>query len=129
MINRKPGAVLAASFLALGCVAFAAGISGSASAKPSPSPSYTAVQSLLDNHCAMCHNDSRHAAGVDLASYTKLMKGGKHGPTVVPGHPEKSSLILFVNGARQPRMPLRQPPLSQKQIGLLTAWVKAGAKA
>jgi uncharacterized membrane protein len=90
-------------------------------------PSYATVQPIIQSKCVSCHSDKEHPEDVNLSSYEKLMKSGEHGSIVVPGHPEKSQLVLYINGQKQPRMPFRQPPLSSKDISLISAWVKAGA--
>jgi hypothetical protein len=90
--------------------------------------SYSAVARLLAAKCVSCHNATRHPEKVDLSSYSALMNSGEHGPIVVAGHPEKSKILLYVDGTRSPRMPFRQAPLSEAAIGILKTWIKAGAK-
>lgn len=55
------------------------------------------------------------------------MKGGKSGPAMVSGDPEKS---LFIEAVRQTNPKLKMPmggKLKEQEIQDLTAWVKAGA--
>src|SRR5688500_14872378 len=54
------------------------------------------VRPLLVAHCFECHADKKQKGGLRLDSADTLIKGGKNGPVLVPGHPEKSKLILAV---------------------------------
>ena len=65
--------------------------------------------------------------GLQLDSREHLLQGGKDGPVLVPGDPEKSLLIQAV---RQTHERVKMPPTSKlpdQQIDDLAAWVKAGA--
>jgi hypothetical protein len=88
---------------------------------------YASIQPIIQAKCVSCHNDTRHPEAVNLSSYEKLLKSGEHGSIVVAGNPEKSKLLLYVDGTKQPRMPFKQAPLSKKEIAAIRAWIKAGA--
>ncbi|MBX6316708.1 MAG: WD40 repeat domain-containing protein, partial [Isosphaeraceae bacterium] len=45
-----------------------------------------------------------------------------------PGDPEASHLIEVIRPGASPRMPYKQPPLSEAEIRLLELWVQQGAK-
>src|SRR4029077_11418511 len=65
--------------------------------------------------------------GLRLDSRDGLLTGGKSGPAIVPGDPEKSLLIQAV---RQTRETLKMPKggrLKPAEVDALTEWVKAGA--
>ena len=89
---------------------------------------YARVGELFKFKCVSCHNAKSHPKNVDLSSLDAVLKSGDHGPIVVPGHPEKSKLIAWVNGSKQPRMPLKQPPLGNAQMDILKRWIGGGAK-
>ncbi len=61
---------------------------------------------LLQAHCATCHTGAEPQSNLLSSSYDSLLKGGKHGPAIVPGSAEQSLLMQYVNGDKQPRMPL-----------------------
>src|SRR5213593_1391276 len=66
-------------------------------------------------------------AGLRLDSRDGLLKGGRSGPAVVPGDPDKSLLIQAV---RQTSETLKMPKggrLKPDEIEMLTEWVRAGA--
>jgi len=90
--------------------------------------SYAKVAPLIKAQCVSCHNAKRSPEKVDLSSYQALMKSGEHGPIVIAGHPEKSKLISYVDGTKQPRMPMGKPALGKADIELLKKWIAAGAK-
>ncbi len=86
----------------------------------------TKVRPLLVRACFSCHAEKVHLSDLRLDSRAALLKGGKKGPAMVPGTPEKSALLTAVHyeGA------LKMPPagkLKAEEIEALTRWVKAGA--
>ena len=84
------------------------------------------VRPLLVAKCLACHGDSARA-GLRLDSRAAVLKGGKSGPAIVPGQPEKSLLIQAV---AHRHATLRMPPagsLEPQQIGDLETWVSEGA--
>src|SRR5258708_16538661 len=64
--------------------------------------------------------------GLRLDSREALLKGGKSGPAIVPGDPEKSLLIEAVRQTKALKMP-KGGRLKAAEIDALTDWVKAGA--
>lgn len=85
------------------------------------------VAPLLALHCYSCHGDS---GGLNMRTHAALMLGGNLGKVVLPGNPEGSLLVHFIEGRRGPkhRMPLDGQPLSHEQIQLLRRWIAEGAK-
>src|SRR6185503_5329273 len=63
------------------------------------------VRPVLASNCYDCHTDTR-MGGLRLDSREALLKGGRSGPAVVPGDPEKSLLIQAV---RQTSEKLKMP--------------------
>ncbi|MHC1743491.1 MAG: c-type cytochrome domain-containing protein [Syntrophobacteraceae bacterium] len=92
-------------------------------------PSFSEVSAVLTDNCTLCHAAPSPASGLRLDGYAGIMKGGKSGPVVVPGDPEKSEIIRRLRGLSEPRMPMSGPPwLSDDKIALIEQWIKAGAK-
>ena len=83
------------------------------------------VAPILKENCLTCHSGEKPQGGLDLARREGLLKGGESGPAVSSGRPEASLLLSAVN-YRGKRMPPRGK-LPQKQIDVLTRWVKMGA--
>ena len=84
------------------------------------------IRPILASSCYGCHAESQ-LGGLRLDSPEAMAKGGKRGPAVVAGDPDKSILIQAV---RQSDPNLKMPlggRLEDSEISDLTAWVKAGA--
>src|ERR1700683_1501379 len=84
------------------------------------------IRPVLANNCFTCHAASE-LGGLRLDSREAILKGGKSGPAIVAGDPDKSLLIRAV---RQTDPKLKMPmggKLKDQEIEDLVAWVKAGA--
>lgn len=94
----------------------------------SAAPPYDQVNSILQQHCIMCHKGPQAAGNLRLDSYAGLMAGGSKGPAVVPKSPEKSELLRRIRGDSQPRMPMNGPPwLTEEEISTIEQWIATGA--
>ncbi|MDQ6678831.1 MAG: hypothetical protein M3Z09_16225 [Acidobacteriota bacterium] len=96
------------------------------------SVSYThEIAPILRQHCVHCHGQDGVASnGLDLRSYKSLRQGGNIGDDVVPGRPDASVLMHFIEGRRgqEHRMPLHRRPLTTAQIELIRRWIMEGAR-
>jgi WD40 repeat protein/mono/diheme cytochrome c family protein len=90
--------------------------------------SYDRVDAIFQNKCIACHGHTTRQSGLDLASFESLMAGGKRGAPINPGKSGESLLVKFVDGTLKPRMPLGDE-LDAEEIGVIKAWIDAGAKA
>jgi mono/diheme cytochrome c family protein len=92
-------------------------------------PSYDSqVAPILQKNCLACHSSATKMGGFILENYDAMMKGGAHGPAIVPGKGDESRLIQMVEGKVQPRMPFGADPLPPADIAALKAWVEGGAR-
>src|ERR1700733_3717790 len=85
------------------------------------------VRPILANNCFACHAESG-LGGLRLDSEEAMKKGGMRGVDVIPGDPGKS---LLISAIKQIDPGLKMPlggKLSDPEIAVLEAWVKAGAK-
>lgn len=83
------------------------------------------VMPIISSNCTMsgCHDNITHADGVNLTSYTQVMRH------VRPGDPANSKLykvIIKTDGDRMPPPPM--PPLSPEQKSMIQKWISQGAK-
>ncbi|MBS1853833.1 MAG: PSD1 domain-containing protein [Acidobacteria bacterium] len=94
---------------------------------PAASPDYfeSRIRPILATSCYSCHTDSK-LGGLRLDSREDMLKGGKSGPAIVPGDPDKSLLVTAVQQTGSLKMPMGGK-LSKDQVDALAAWVKAGA--
>jgi len=91
------------------------------------------VYPILETRCVACHSEGGEgykSSGLDMTSYTGLMKGTKHGPIVIAGDPLTSNLNVLIEGRASPdlRMPHGQRPLLRYQRLIIRDWVKQGAR-
>lgn len=104
--------------------------------------SYTEdVQPILFASCLSCHDRDSEGylnSGFSLDSYEAIMKGTKHGPVIVPGSSESSSLYLVIAHKTAPEIHMpphtddalaegRGVPLTDEQVETLKLWIDQGA--
>jgi hypothetical protein len=85
------------------------------------------VWPIFKRHCVGCHTEKKDKGGLRMDDVAALFKGGKTGPLLVVGHPEKSLLISQISGDK-PEMPENEPPLTAAKVRLLEKWIAQGAK-
>lgn len=97
--------------------------------KKADAPSYTKdVKPFLAMYCANCHNARTPRSGYSFDSHDALTKGGRKGPSVVAGDPDKSKLVRVLTGKGK-----KMPPSKNKaqpkaeEIDMIKAWINAGA--
>ena len=84
------------------------------------------VEPVLRKRCLGCHNEELKDGNISFLDRDSLLKGGNRGPSIVPGRPEASILILAIRHNGE----LRMPPgikLPKKEAAILTEWVRNGA--
>ncbi|HEY7726726.1 MAG TPA: c-type cytochrome domain-containing protein [Anaeromyxobacteraceae bacterium] len=79
------------------------------------------VQPILLEYCSKCHNASSATGGLDVTSYEMIAMAG----VVVPGDPDGSLMIQYLEGGVMPPVGNRGP--SDEEIAAIRAWVLAGA--
>ena len=78
--------------------------------------------------CEQCHGDKLQMSNLSVASRVSLLKGGDHGPAIVPGNAASSLLYQRITGEAQPAMPMAPlPRLTAAEIAAVKAWIDAGA--
>jgi hypothetical protein len=85
----------------------------------------TKVRPTLATECFSCHTDSQ-LGGLRLDSREAMLKGGKSGPAIVPGDPDKSLLVIAVRQAGALKMP-KGGKLATDQIEAIAQWIRTGA--
>ena len=83
------------------------------------------VRPILIEKCLACHGDTEPKAKLKLTARNHVLKGGKSGPAAVLDKAEESLLLRAVRYDGKPRMP-PDGKLSDRQIEVLTRWVKLG---
>jgi len=86
------------------------------------------IAPILQKNCLACHSSAAKMGGLVMGSYDALMKGGAHGPVIVPGQADASRLVEMLEGRIQPRMPFNSDSLPPADIAIIKTWIAAGAK-
>src|SRR6476469_5799165 len=63
------------------------------------------VREVLIKHCIDCHGGDEVQSGFDLATRKGLVRGGAHGPAIVPGKAVDSNVVRFISHKEKPFMP------------------------
>ncbi|HVK15199.1 MAG TPA: PSD1 and planctomycete cytochrome C domain-containing protein, partial [Gemmataceae bacterium] len=84
------------------------------------------IRPLLVETCHRCHGPKKQEAGLRLDSRAALLKGGDNGPAVVPGKPDRGTLLGALNHTGDVKMP-PAGKLPEARIAAVTKWVADGA--
>ena len=57
---------------------------------------------VLEKSCTKCHGAQQKMGGLDLSTFTGVMKGGASGPAIAPGKPERSLLWVMIASDKMP---------------------------
>ena len=84
---------------------------------------------LLERHCFECHRGNNAEAGLDLTTHAGILKGGDYaGPSVIPGAPDNSPVVLHIRGIYLPKMPKDAPELTERDLHTFRMWIASGAR-
>ena len=89
----------------------------------------TQVRALLEAKCLACHRESNMLGGLSVQTRESALRGGAGGPSIVPGEPDKSSLLARATlAADSPgAMPPAGPRLAAAEVSLIREWIRDGA--
>ncbi|HEY3128489.1 MAG TPA: PSD1 and planctomycete cytochrome C domain-containing protein [Acidobacteriota bacterium] len=98
-------------------------------ARKVPQISFTQqIRPILETKCLECHDPEERKSNFEVTSLAALLRGGKKaGSAIIPGKPDESPLVQYIEGRRQPQMPKGRAPLSDEEIALFRMWIEAGA--
>ncbi len=95
--------------------------------KHSAAMKYMAVQEVFTKNCMPCHAAAKPKAGINLTNYAGVIKGGREGAIVTPGHADGSKIIMAMHGKGAKQMP-PAGALPADTIKIVEDWINAGAK-
>jgi hypothetical protein len=85
------------------------------------------VRPILVRQCLACHSSpTSPMGGLRLDTREAMLKGGAHGPALVPGKPAESLLLRAVRQTEDLKMP-PSGKLKDADIAALVEWVNLGA--
>jgi hypothetical protein len=135
MYTLRCAALLAT--VSAGVAVSAAGVRARGDGKDAGASFSADVLPLFRRSCLPCHAEgSSNPSELILDSRDMLMKGGKNGPSVVPGNSRGSILVQKLSAAPPfgDRMPLKRKrdprdlSLTQDEINLIADWIDRGAR-
>ncbi|MGV3767715.1 MAG: c-type cytochrome domain-containing protein [Chitinophagaceae bacterium] len=88
------------------------------------------IEPILQRKCTGCHNAGKKKGGLQLHTPELMMKGGKTGPALLAGDPEKSELIQRIQlpvSDEAHMAPKGKPQITAQELQLLTWWIREGA--
>lgn len=87
------------------------------------------IAPILKENCNGCHIAGRQASGgFRMDNFEQLLRGGDSGAVIASANPDESLLIKKLRGMAGQRMPAGgRPPLPEKQIELISTWIREGA--
>jgi len=95
-------------------------------ATPAPIETVTwegGIGEMLNEKCGDCHNSTLLIAELDLSTYESALVGGKSGPAIVPGDPDKSQLIVVQSPGNHPGQ------LTIQELNTIIEWIEEEAPA
>ena len=84
--------------------------------------------SVLETSCLACHTGKLKKSGLDLSSRDSILKGGDHGPAIIPGNAKASLLFKVVSHEQAPHMPFGMAKLPDNTIAAIAEWIDKGAQ-
>jgi WD40 repeat protein len=98
-------------------------------AQPAQHPNYDDdVKPIFARYCFQCHSAAEMRSGLNLESYSGVLKGGGSGDAVIAGRPASSLLYKAVTheGNGVPLMPLGGAKIPDAAIGAIRDWIQLG---
>jgi hypothetical protein len=86
------------------------------------------IRPILADHCYSCHSaDTKPSGELRVDDRNGLLVGGKTGPAVVVGEPDKSLLLQrILTSDKKKHMPKEGDPLTELEIADLKTWIQNG---
>ena len=87
------------------------------------------IQPVLKQQCLGCHGEGNLFSDLDLRTRAAAESGGRRGPAIVPGDPDRGTLVAALEHAGELKMPPGEPArkLPAEIREAFRAWIAAGA--
>ena len=129
----KPGSVSSADVATIGRWIETVAASELAAGGDTAPVTENEVVALMWMHCTPCHGPHLQESGLDLRSRASMLQGGKSGPAIAPGSPDRSLIVEKIRAGEMPPPERYQeagtPPVSKAGLEKLAAWIEQGAPA
>ncbi len=126
--------VSAISILILAVVAFGRSLSQEKAKTQDTVRTYTYIKDvapIIKTYCLTCHgSDNENPSEYYMDDYESIMKGGRHGVTIVTGKPDSSMFYykLLPDPPFGKQMPRGHKKISPQAIHVIHDWIEQGAK-
>lgn len=101
--------------------------------EPPASVSLQDVMPILFRRCTVCHGSQAMEAGLDMRTRTGMQDGGHSGPALVPGEPDRSTVVQRVRDQLCPPSEAVGEagiePMTADELAVLERWISLGAPA
>ena len=125
------GLLAGCTVVAIGLIAMQLTIVGAQEDASKPEFYTTKVKPILETNCGECHMNGNKKGALVIDTQAGLKKGGKDGKVIIPGDPENSMFLKLIKheGPEDDPMPMppKKPKMSDADIAVIAAWIKAGA--
>lgn len=88
------------------------------------------VAPILERRCVQCHKEGKAKGKLRMDTYEWLIKGGKNGPSIVPGSAANSLIIERIElpmDDEDHMPPEGKPDIEPQEIAILKWWIDSGA--
>ena len=85
------------------------------------------IKPIFSEHCSKCHGDKKQKGGLRLDTVEDILSGGETEKLFTPGQPGSSFIIEIVKRIDEDMAMPPKNALPQKEIDLLTTWIRMGA--
>lgn len=85
------------------------------------------VAPFLEEHCVACHDEGFATSDLSMVDVEAMVRGGRRGPSLIPGKGKDSLIVQFMDGTRQPQMPPKTS-IPRDQIAVIARWIDQGAR-
>ena len=86
------------------------------------------IQPIMERSCWTCHGATTQLSKLDLRTRESAMRGGAHGPALVPGNAEQSRIYRAVAHLDAIKMPMQGDKLEPEEIAAFKTWIDQGAQ-
>ena len=89
-----------------------------------------AIQPIFKGKCYSCHGPQKQKGKLRLDDSVAILKGGKDGPVIIPGHSATSELVKRISLPRDDEhhmAPKEKAQLTESEQALIRWWIDQGA--
>jgi hypothetical protein len=88
------------------------------------------IKPILERNCLQCHNRQSMPERTSFETRELALKQGKHGYAIIPGDPDNSRIVNFINAPRDTleAMPRTRHVVSVEDAETIREWIAAGAR-